>query len=138
MDIFSKKKRRSIMQAVRRTETAPEESFGRLLDEAGCDYLKNVEHLPGKPDFVLPTKKIALFVHGCFWHGHDRCRKGRNRPKSNGSYWHAKIERNKCRDRRAASRLRRLGYSVLTFWECDLRTQSMPHRLSRLLETKRK
>jgi DNA mismatch endonuclease (patch repair protein) len=134
MDVFSSQKRRKIMQAVRRTRTLPEEKLAKALDLAAVRYVRNAERLPGKPDFVLLKARIAIFVHGCFWHGHRRCRKGRTRVKSNGRYWKQKIERNQSRDRRAAQRLRRLGYSVLTIWECDLRGHHVPNRIRLLIE----
>jgi DNA mismatch endonuclease (patch repair protein) len=75
--------------------------------------------LPGKPDFAWPTERVALFVHGCFWHGHA-C--GRNlEPKVNGRWWREKITANKARDRRVRRKLQEKGWKVLTIWECQLR-----------------
>lgn len=94
----------------------------RLLRDAGLNGWRRHLPLPGKPDFGWPRERVAVFVHGCFWHGHD-C--GRNlRPKSNGAEWCAKIARNKVRDVRSVRLLRRLGWSVITIWECDIRKSS--------------
>jgi DNA mismatch endonuclease (patch repair protein) len=89
-----------------------------------------VEELPGKPDFRFPSAELVVFVHGCFWHGHSRCRKGRSRPKSNRRYWRAKIDRNQRRDRRTVQQLRRMGYGAFTIWECELRARKIPARLA--------
>lgn len=136
MDVFTQTKRRRIMQAVRRTRTLPEQKLGRLLDMAGLRHSRNVDYLPGKPDFVFDRPKVAVFVHGCFWHGHAGCRKGQNCSKSNRTYWQEKIARNRRRDRRAARQLRQLGYIVLTVWECGLGSQ-LPTRIKVALTTKR-
>ena len=128
MDRFTKAKRREIMQAVRRKKTRPEEALARLLNEAGVEYEQNSDELPGQPDFVFWDAATVVFVNGCFWHGHARCRKGRSRPKTNRRYWQEKIERNQRRDRRVARQLRRMGYSVFTIWECEL-TTAIPIRL---------
>lgn len=130
VDTFSVGKRREIMQAVRRERTKPEETLAQLLDQEGFVYAQNVEELPGKPDFVFDDAELVVFVHGCFWHGHERCLKGRSRPKSNRRYWREKIDRNKRRDHRVVRQLRRLGYSVFTVWECQLRTIRIPARLA--------
>ena len=128
-DTFSKADRRRIMQSVRREGTKPESNFKNALDRLRITYVQNQSKLPGKPDFVFPGRKLAVFIHGCFWHGHERCRKGNSRPKSNRQYWKEKIERNQRRDRRVAGQLRRLGFKVYTLWECDLRTPEIPKRI---------
>ena len=74
--------------------------------------------LPGRPDFVFSTSKVAVFVDGCFWHGCPRCG---HVPHTRSGFWRAKIERNKDRDRRAGRNLRKLSYRVVRFWECELR-----------------
>lgn len=134
-DIFNKAKRRNIMQAVRRERTAPELLVARALRKFSLRFRQNSPLLPGKPDFVIPEARLALLVHGCFWHGHRGCRKGTRRPTTNREYWVAKIERNRRRDARVARRLRALGFSVYTIWECEIRTRGLPSRLIRRLET---
>ena len=128
-DTFTKEKRRAIMQAVRRQRTRPEEALAGFLRKERLRFRRNVATLPGKPDFFVREAGLAIFVHGCFWHGHKRCPKGRLRPKTNRIYWKRKVQRNQKRDRRAARRLRALGISVYTVWECELSVTSLPKRL---------
>lgn len=125
-DVFTKQKRRKVMQAVRRERTAPEEQVAKNLRSAGVRFRRNVRSLPGSPDFVLLDHHIALFVHGCFWHGHDRCPKGRKRPKSNQVFWNERLRSNRARDRRAARELRDSGYCVVVAWECRVRPGWLP------------
>ena len=132
-DTFSKADRRRIMQSVRREGTKPEINFKIALDELQITYVQTPSNLPGKPDFVFPQNNLAVFIHGCFWHGHQHCLKGISRPKSNRQYWIEKIERNQLRDRRVADRLRRLGYKVYIIWECDLRIPEIPKRVGNQL-----
>lgn len=106
------------MKAVRRKDTAPEMIVRRLLHAAGYRYRLHVKKLPGSPDIVFPGRKKAIFVHGCFWHGHD-CRAGR-RPQSRQDYWIPKIARNQQRDATAVDALSRSGWSSLTVWECQV------------------
>ncbi|HUT56371.1 MAG TPA: very short patch repair endonuclease [Phycisphaerae bacterium] len=129
VDVFTKSKRREIMQAVKRQHTAPEEKFASFLRRLGFSFRRHPKHLPGTPDFYLPRKRLAIFVNGCFWHGHRRCPKGRNRPKTRKQYWEQKIASNQRRDRRDARRLRAMGLSVYTVWECEIRQVGIPARL---------
>ncbi len=128
-DTFTKEKRRAIMQAVRRQRTRPEEALAGLLRVEGFRFRRNVANLPGKPDIYLPDARLAIFVHGCFWHGHARCAKGRKRPQTNTTFWEAKIQRNQQRDRRAARQMRALGISVYTVGVCELSAAGLPKRL---------
>lgn len=128
-DTFTKEKRRTIMQAVRRQRTRPEEVVAARLRTEGLRFRRNVARLPGKPDFYFSEARVAVFVHGCFWHGHEGCPKGRKRPKTNTTYWKSKVQRNRRRDRRAARQLRALGISVFTVWECQVSAVGLPKRL---------
>lgn len=119
-DIFSPEKRSSIMRAVKGEGTGPERRLAAALRRQGLRPTAHDKTLPGAPDFVFTRARLAIFVHGCFWHGHD-CPRGRRAPKTNAAYWSAKIARNRSRDRAAARTLRRLGFSVATFWECLLK-----------------
>lgn len=121
--------RRRLMQRVRRENTAPEGVVANALKMAGIRFRKNCKALPGKPDFYFPSANTVLFVHGCFWHGHSACKKGRTSTKVNTHYWRTKIERNQARDRRVVRRLRRLGYGVFTVWACNVETRPLPTRL---------
>lgn len=128
-DTFSPAKRREIMQSVRRERTHPEEELATLLRMAGVRFRRNVASLPGRPDFVISRARVVVFVHGCFWHGHIGCRKGRSLPKTNSQYWTDKVLRNQSRDRCVARRLRADGYSVFTVWACELTSGEIPRRL---------
>ena len=94
--------------------TKPERELAEQLVRRGFKVEQNVRGLPGSPDLVLPARGIAVFVHGCFWHG---CLRHHKPPKHNRRWWKQKIERNRARDRRRAAQLRRRGWSVLTVWE---------------------
>lgn len=115
------------MAAVKSRDTAPELAVARALRAAGVRYRRDVARLPGRPDFLLVDADIALFVHGCFWHGHQ-CRRGARVPKNNREYWLAKVASNRRRDRRVSRELRDQGYAVWTLWECRLK-RGLPKRL---------
>lgn len=121
------------MRAVRHSKTAPELSVARALRRVGLRFRQNMPSLPGKPDFVFCGERLVLFVHGCFWHGHRCCNKGLRRPSTNRAYWQAKLERNRRRDERVARRLRSLGFSVYTIWECRIHSRCLPNRLIKRL-----
>ena len=118
-DIFSKKKRSEIMRAVKGQGTKPELAIRKALHARGFRYRLNDKRLPGSPDLVFPKHRAVLFVHGCFWHGHD-CARGSRLPKTNARYWREKIARNVKRDACARAALRRMGWRVKISWECDL------------------
>ena len=119
-DIFSPEKRSEIMRAVKGRDTKPEIALRKALFAKGLRYRVNVRDLPGKPDIVFPKYRAILFVHGCFWHGHD-CARGRRKPKTNADYWRRKIAANIERDRAAIAALQRQQWSVKISWECDLK-----------------
>jgi DNA mismatch endonuclease (patch repair protein) len=109
------------MSRVRSTDTTPELVVRRLSYALGYRHRLHRRDLPGTPDLVYPCRRKAIFVHGCFWHGHG-CSRDRT-PASNRTYWNAKRRRNKERDRRNQARLRALGWKVLLIWECELRNR---------------
>ena len=117
MDTVSKEKRSEIMSKVRGKDTKPEKIVRSLLHVMGYRFRLHRKDLPGKPDIVLPKYKTAIFVHGCFWHGHE-CKHGQNRPKSNAAYWKNKIQSNMHRDKINNIELERLGWKVIVVWEC--------------------
>lgn len=117
-DTRTPEQRRRIMQSVRTKDTGPEMIVRRLLHGMGYRYRLHRKGLPGSPDIVLPGRRKAIFIHGCFWHGHN-CQKGRL-PKSRIDYWLPKIERNKERDISATERLQTDGWDVLTIWQCEI------------------
>ena len=119
MDTRTPEKRSEIMSAVRTKDTGPELLVRKLLSAQGYRYRLHRKGLPGRPDIVFPGRSKAVFVHGCFWHGH-RCAKGRL-PKSRLRYWRPKIAANKKRDARNLAKLRRLGWGVSVVWQCELK-----------------
>jgi DNA mismatch endonuclease, patch repair protein len=103
----------------RSSNTKPEQRMRSLLCELGYrGYRLNVRKLPGRPDIVFVTKRIAIFVNGCFWHRCPKCNYGT--PKTNAEYWQTKFATNRARDRRNLRELRRLGFRVLSVWECEV------------------
>jgi DNA mismatch endonuclease, patch repair protein len=119
-DVFAPEKRSAVMRRVKGRGTAPELQVRRLIWSLGGRYRLNRADLPGRPDIVLAGRRIAVFVHGCFWHGHD-CARGARVPKANRDYWTAKIARNRARDVSARLALEADGWRVETVWECDLK-----------------
>ena len=119
-DNLSKEARSNLMRRVKRKNTVPELLVRRELHARGLRFRVCAAALPGSPDIVFPRWRVALFVHGCFWHGHG-CRQGRM-PSSNRDYWVKKIEGNRERDSRKAAELVNLGWRVIVVWTCDLRS----------------
>ena len=109
------------MRAVKGSNTKPEIALRKKLFALGLRYRLNVKSLPGKPDLVFAKHRTVVFVHGCFWHGHN-CKRGRRKPKQNADYWREKIARNKARDKSNATALKKLGWRVVTVWECEIKT----------------
>jgi len=107
------------MKRVRQSGTAVELEVRRILRSAGVRCTLNNKTLPGTPDFASKSDKWAIFVHGCFWHGHSGCPRA-TIPKSNVRFWKTKFADNRSRDRKKVHQLRRLGFSVLTVWQCEL------------------
>ncbi|MNX55885.1 Very short patch repair protein [compost metagenome] len=104
----------------------------RYLHNKGFRYRLHDKKLPGKPDLILPKYKAVIFVHGCFWHGHEGCKYYRI-PKSNTDYWIEKIEGNILRDQDKQQLLRDMGWRVIVIWECELK-QDSEHRCLELIE----
>lgn len=121
-DKLSPAARSANMRRVRNKHTQPELLVRRMLHRAGYRFRLHRRDLPGSPDLVLPKWKTAVFVHGCFWHGHAGCRRAKL-PSTRTEFWYAKIKRNQERDEIAKDRLAALGYRVVTLWECELRSE---------------
>jgi DNA mismatch endonuclease (patch repair protein) len=119
MDTVSPEKRREIMRAIRGKDTHPELMVRSLAHGLGYRYRLHRKDLPGSPDLVFVSPKKVVFVHGCFWHGHE-CRADRH-PKTRPDYWAMRIAKNQERDLRKQRELQQTGWSVLTIWECELR-----------------
>lgn len=111
------------MRRVKGVNTGPELRLRRLLWRAGRRYRLGGGGLPGRPDLHFPGPKLAVFVHGCFWHGHD-CPRGARIPKTNTAYWTAKIARNQARDAAAIEALAALGWRSVVVWECALKADA--------------
>jgi DNA mismatch endonuclease (patch repair protein) len=114
--------RRRTMQAVKSKDTAPELTVRRLAHRMGYRFRLHRKDLPGKPDLVFPARHRVIFVHGCFWHGHD-CARGARIPRENRDYWLDKIARNRARDQRNLERLTAAGWTSLVVWECNMRNE---------------
>ena len=113
-------RRAAIMRAVKSRDTTPELAVRALLRKFAPGYRLHRADVPGKPDIAYVGRKRAIFVHGCFWHGHD-CARGARAPRANADYWRGKIVRNIARDARNREALATLGWRVLTVWECALK-----------------
>lgn len=132
-DVFTPEQRSAIMRRVKGRDTAPELKVRRVLWRMGARYRLHRKDLPGKPDIVLAGRKLAIFVHGCFWHGHD-CARGARVPKANRDYWLGKVARNRARDADARAKLDAMGWRVLVVWECALKDEAgLEERLSEAL-----
>jgi DNA mismatch endonuclease (patch repair protein) len=121
-DVFDPVKRSAVMRAVKSRDTAPELTVRAVVRELGYArrYRLNNASLPGKPDLVFGAMRKVIFVHGCFWHGHD-CKRGARQPKDNAAYWRTKIARNVARDRASLKALNDDAWSALVIWECETR-----------------
>jgi len=130
--------RSATMRAVRGKNTRPEWAVRKVAHRMGYRYRLHVRALPGSPDLVFPIRRKILFVHGCFWHGHD-CRRGAREPKSNRGYWLAKLRRNKARDADRCAALAASGWEVMIIWECEIGTvETLAARLRQFLGDARK
>jgi DNA mismatch endonuclease, patch repair protein len=119
-DVYDPAKRSAVMRRVKGRGTGPEIAVRQLIWSLGGRYRLNRADLPGRPDIAIAGRRLAIFVHGCFWHGHD-CARGARIPKANRAYWTAKIARNRARDTAARAALEAAGWRVETVWECALK-----------------
>lgn len=136
-DIVSPEVRSRIMAAVPQSDTSAELAVRRLLWHSGVRYRVSNRDLPGSPDIANRSSRWAIFVHGCFWHGHTNCTKTGSGespkiPVSNREYWTSKISKNRERDKRSIALLREQNFRVLVVWECELANRD--ELLSRLLQ----
>jgi len=122
VDSLTPEQRSAQMSRIRGSNTKLEVLVRKALHARGLRYRLGGAKLPGRPDIVLPKYRTVVFVHGCFWHGHD-CRLYRL-PKTRPEFWADKIGKNRARDQRVTSELEAIGWRVLTVWECSLRGQS--------------
>lgn len=130
-DVFTRDKRSWLMSKIRGVDTSPEKLVRSFLHRRGFRFRLHDARLPGKPDIVLQRYRTIILVNGCFWHGHRACRKGRHLPESNFEFWERKITANIGRDKATKKLLRKMGWTVLTLWECQVRR---PEALELLLK----
>ncbi len=133
-DVHNKATRSFNMSRIKGKNTKPEMLVRRFLFANGFRYRLNVKTLPGKPDMVLPKYKTAIFINGCFWHGHKGC-KYFVVPKTRTEWWLTKIKATQKRDREAEIQLNVLGWKVITLWECQLKNKSIDRTLNYLKES---
>ena len=116
----TQEQRSATMRAVKSRDTGPELAARKLLHALAPGYRLCRADLPGKPDIAYGRRKLAIFVHGCFWHGHD-CARGAREPRTNVDYWRAKIARNRARDAASLTALAALGWRAIVIHECELK-----------------
>ncbi|UOE49148.1 very short patch repair endonuclease [Mucilaginibacter sp. SMC90] len=122
------------MSRILSKDTKPELLVRKFLFGNGFRYRIHDKKLPGKPDIVFPKKKIAVFIHGCFWHSHQNCKYAVS-PKSNTEYWSKKISNNVTRDRKNTDELLEKGWKIITVWECELKRSVLNQTMTALIKS---
>ncbi len=130
-DVLTPDQRHRNMVANRAYSTKPEQVLRHALWHRGFRYRLNDRSLPGKPDIVLPRYRTAIFVHGCFWHGHKGCNNYKT-PKTNTDFWEAKVARNQERDQEVWRKLEAKGWCVIIVWECQLKKANLNETVERV------
>jgi DNA mismatch endonuclease (patch repair protein) len=131
-DVHTRATRSYNMSRIKAKDTKPEMKVRRFLHSQGFRYKLHDKTLPGKPDLVLPRFKTVIFIHGCFWHGHESCRYFVV-PKTKTDWWLAKIGGNKANDEKAVTQLQKDGWKIIIVWECDLRPDKLDKTLQQLI-----
>jgi DNA mismatch endonuclease, patch repair protein len=132
-DVFSKEVRSFIMSKIKGRDTKPELLIRKFLFKNGFRYRLYDKTKPGKPDIVLPKYKKVIFIHGCYWHGHEGC-KDFVVPKTDTAVWLKKFENNKKNDSGAFTKLEKEGWTVITIWECELKPKVKEKTLNNLIK----
>ena len=133
-DIVDSKRRSELMAGIKGRDTAPERRVRRIAHRMGLRFRLHRKDLPGRPDLVLPKHRLAVFVHGCFWHRHEGCKYAYT-PKSRVAFWSEKFAANVARDARQQATLKALGWRVLVIWECETRHETaVEDRLAALIQ----
>ncbi len=133
MDIWTKEKRSEVMSRIRSKNTKPEKILRSLLHKQGYRFRIHRKDLPGKPDIIFPSKKIAIYVHGCFWHFHNDCPEGKI-PKTNSQFWELKFDKNIKRDKKHLREMHRNKWKTLVVWECQIEKRP-EHILKKIIKT---
>jgi len=128
MDKVSKEQRSENMRRIRSINTTPELQVRKALFSLGYRFRLHSTKLIGKPDIVLPKYKLAIFVHGCFWHRHENCKEA-SRPKTNSEFWEKKLLGNVQRDKNNAEKAKEAGWKVVVVWECELKKHIEENRM---------
>lgn len=131
-DHLTPEQRHNNMSRIRSRNTKPEKKVRQALFSSGFRYRVNVKTLPGTPDIVLPKYRTVIFVNGCFWHGHKGC-KYYTTPSTNVEFWTDKVSKNKERDALNNQRLESLSWSIITIWECELKSKAFDATIARVI-----
>lgn len=132
-DVHDKDTRSYNMSRIKGKDTKPEMLVRKFLHANGYRYRLHVKDMPGKPDIVLPKYKTVIFVHGCFWHGHENC-KYFTIPKTKSEWWEAKISGNIANDIKAMDMLIQSGWQIITIWTCELKPKTHEQTLNKLIK----
>lgn len=132
MDTLTKEQRSSVMSRIKGRDTGPEVMVRKTAHALGLRFRLHSAKLPGRPDLVFASRKIALFVHGCFWHRHEGCRLAYS-PKSNEEFWARKFSRNVERDLEVIHALHVAGWKTAVIWECETKQKNLPARIGSLI-----
>ena len=135
MDLYDREKRSRIMAKVRCKDTKPEMAVRRYLHDRGLRYRLHRKDLPGRPDMVFPSRRVAVFVHGCFWHQHPGCKRAKL-PQTRADFWREKLEGNVKRDAAALDALVSKGWKAFIVWECEIRPEALDVLYNRIIETR--
>ena len=136
MDVFDKEKRSRVMSKIKDKNTKPEVLVRSVLHRMGYRFRLHGKDLPGKPDIILPKYKKVIFVHGCFWHGHEGCDKSK-RPSANREFWDKKLDKNINRDQKNIAELNKYGWETLIIWTCETKDiQTLKQKLTTFLESR--
>lgn len=134
-DIMTQKQRSLCMSKIKSRNTNPEIAVRKTLSSLKIKYRLHDSDLPGKPDIKIPTKKIIIFINGCFWHQHKNCKRS-SMPKSNKIYWKPKLLKNIEKQKSDIKKLKKSGWKVLVVWECETKKPALTKRLTKILNEK--
>ena len=134
-DIVNNRRRSEMMANIKGGDTTPEHAVRRIAHRMGLRFRLHRKDLPGRPDLIFPRHRLAVFVHGCFWHRHEGCRNA-YMPKSRVEFWTEKFTGNVARDKRNEEALRNLGWRTLVIWECETRNaENIGRRLAECIRS---